>query len=80
MADTDNLSDRDLLIRLDERSDARSEQLDKIEKGVGAINGRLREVETEQTAIRTLMNMVTGAGGIISGAFTAVLAWLKLDA
>jgi len=61
--DKDSLSDRDLLIRLDERSEARTGQLDRIERGQKEINGRVRKVETEQAAMKGRSN-----------AFDAILA------
>ena len=46
--------------KLDERSEGRSGQLDKIEEGVDKINGRLRQVEQEQAAMRGRSNMLDG--------------------
>ena len=58
------------LAKLDTRSEARSEQLDKIEAGVDQINGRLREVEQEQSALRDRMKWISG---IVTGAVAGIV-------
>ena len=53
-------TDRDLLVRIDERVyKIRSDQKE-IKVEVGKINGRLREVEQEQAAMRGKSNMLDG--------------------
>ena len=65
--------------RLDERSKARSEQLDRMEGGIDKLNGRVRQVEQKQTALEERVKLLTKLGAGASTAFTAVVAWLKMD-
>ena len=76
---TDSASDHDLLVRIDERTIKMRIDQKEMKGDVGKINGRLREVEQEQSALRDRVNLVTGAGGLVTGALATVLAWLKLD-
>ena len=65
------------LASLNTTSQARTTQLDKIEKGVDKINDRVRMVEIEQGAIRGRMKLLSGLGALITGAFATVIAYVN---
>ena len=63
-------TDRDLLIRIDERVYKMRGDLRDTKAGVEKINDRLRKVESEQSALRDRMKWISG---IVSGAVAGVI-------
>ena len=75
---TDDLSDHDLLIRIDERVLTTRDDVQEMKADQKATNERVLKVEVEQGAIRGRMRLLGGLGALVTGVFGSIVALVKL--
>ncbi len=75
--DTDDLSDHDLLMRIDERVLTTRDDVREIKTEQKDMNERVLKVEVEQGAIRGRMRLLGGLGALVTGIFGSIVALVK---
>ncbi len=74
---TDDLSDHDLLIRIDERVLTTRDDVQEMKADQKATNERVLKIEVEQGAIRGRMKLLGGLGALVTGVFGSIVAIVK---
>lgn len=76
-SDKDDLSDHDLLLRIDERVLTTRDDVRELKADQRTTNDRVLKVEVEQGAIRGRMKLLGGLGALVTGIFGSIVALVK---
>ena len=74
---TDNTSDHDLLLRIDERVLDTRDDVREIRTDIRTMNDRVLKVEVEQGVTRGRMKLLGGLGALVTGVFGSIVAIVK---